>query len=71
MLMIVLTNVCAVLYFLGAFNHYSMTKGILYLSKTKHSDNYARWQAIVWPYYVLDMMLAMVFSGPEDDNDEE
>lgn len=69
--MLILTNVCAVLYFLGAFNHYSMTKGILYLSKTEHSDNYARWQAIVWPYYVIDMMLAMAFGDVEDDEGDK
>ena len=68
--MIILANVCAVLYFLGAFNFYFMTKAILYLSKTEHSDNYALWQATVWPYYVLDMMISMMFHDTDDNEDD-
>lgn len=69
--MLILSNVSAMLYFMAAVNYYSLTKAILSLTKTEHSDSYVRWQAVVWPYYVGELMLYLVIDRNDEEDEDE
>jgi len=65
-----LITVCTATYFLGAVSFYFHTAAILMMTESKYREAYLRWQTVFWPYYTVSMVLAIMFSD-EDDEDEE
>lgn len=65
-----LVTACTATYFLGAVSFYFHTAAILMLTESRYREAYLRWQTVLWPYYTVSMVLAIMFSD-EDDEDEE
>jgi len=64
--MSIMASVAAVLYFLGILNYYMLTKGLLYVTDTDHSDNKVLLHSLVWPWMAV-LHVSYVLFGEDDD----
>ena len=58
------------LYVLGAINWYMMQKAVLYLLEVEHNDTNVLFKSILWPWFVLELVLYNLFVYDEEDDEE-
>jgi hypothetical protein len=68
--MYVIPTLFSSLYLLGAINWYMMQKAVLYLLEVEHNDTHVLLKSIVWPWFVLELVLYNLFVYDEEDDEE-
>lgn len=68
--MYVIPTLFSSLYLLGAINWYMMQKAVLYLVEVEHNDTHVLFKSIVWPWFVLELVIYNLFVYVEEDDEE-
>lgn len=68
--MYVIPTLFSSLYLLGAINWYMMQKAVLYLLEVEHNDTPVLFKSILWPWFVIELVIYNLFVYDEEDDEE-
>tara|TARA_R110000737_G_scaffold303634_1_gene310851 strand:+ start:786 stop:992 length:207 start_codon:yes stop_codon:yes gene_type:complete len=68
--MYVIPTLFSSLYVLGAINWYMMQKAVMYLLEVDHKDSHVLFKSILWPWFVLELVIFNLFVHDEEDDEE-